>query len=428
MNSSNFNFLMSLISKDYGSAKSFDRIVVNAAGGNDEALHGDRRHVTFSPTNQVRELSNKNENDEFELFHNDNRSYDTTGVDEYDGNGGGDDDDEESNLIGSGASKSSKFLGIRKSFIRKFQFPKSRRNHHNNKKHNYPTEPNPSNRSHSVNSQFLYNNDDYSYSSEDQPGCCSNFIYSLFARIYTKLIPSSFIMNTASTDGQEGKLSKVLSAFKTMLKYIHYVKTAILFIYLALCVVIIAMYSDGEESWNQTVISFDHSYQFNLENIEYMRGLGVAAGEEGATTASISKTYFSCKLYGPFMVEDSATLVTNINYVKIDVISTNKLNESSGNVLLSTWSLNMNDEGNGNVYSKLSTMAHVFEVNNREMSSNLKFEMSTSSKDSLGINFNCKKLNKHTSNKTAYSVLLLVFVYGLIMFDIIHRTLAAALG
>ena len=189
--------------------------------------------------------------------------------------------------------------------------------------------------------------------------------------------------------------------------------------------------NDEEEFWYQSVISSNSPYSFSFDLLEnsYNREI-----------ENLNSQYLKCVLHGPFKDEKKKAKINEpsnfdidtINYIRVDVFENNKIMNISNNtnnmVPLSSWTVNLIDSLNKNTYTQLSYATNLFKMNEKFGVFDIKFVFSTTSMQALSINFDCKQLSQQASNKTLYATLLLIFVYGLIMFELVHRTLAAALG
>jgi Na+/H+ antiporter NhaD/arsenite permease-like protein len=342
-----------------------------------------------------------NSNNEQELKYND--QYYDDDDDEYNAENT---DDEDDVYLLKNKKNSSKFVGYRKSFLNKlpFNFPRSKR-HTNQKLKSIITSNRP-------NQQPLETT-----ASKTK----SNYLKKLFTNFIEKLFPTRFILNTENNNNEQDN-SK---AFKTFTKFLSFSKTTILITYSLLCVVLFMLNNDKEEIWYQSVVSSNSTYSFSYNNVKSLH-------EDIRLTKS---QYMKCVLHGPFKDDKKSNQIgvgiNTINYIRINIFENNKIyNTSTSNyqLPLSSWTVNLVESLDKNTYSQLSYATNIFKMDKKVDLYDIKFVFSTTSIEPLSINFDCKQLSQQASNKTLYATLLLIFVYGMIMFDLVHRTLAAALG
>ena len=342
-----------------------------------------------------------------------------------------DDEDEEENsdlddvyLLGSkrkGKKSSSKFVGYRKSFLNKiqFRFPSSFRSKrlNNQKLENINTK-----RSDSVmhnESTENYNEEQLEKPKEHTPNVFSRFLMT----INEKIFPSRFVLNN-NLDENKKKFSKVKNSFNSMKKYLKHLKIIILTVYCLSCIILFMINNDEEENWYQSVVSSSSSYTFSYDMID------------SETIINTDSQYLKCILHGPFRNENRKVAnidIDSISFLKVNIFENDHYHNVSNSskpipTILSSWTINLVDGPDAKTYTQLSFTENIFVLGKKYQIHDVKFQFTTTSVQPLSINFDCKQLSQRTSSKSTYAILLLLFVYGLIMFDLIHRTLAAALG
>ncbi len=188
-------------------------------------------------------------------------------------------------------------------------------------------------------------------------------------------------------------------------RFLGQIKMAVLVIYCVSVCILFGMYDERKESWSQLVVSNHTIDKFTCDN--------------GAVTQS---SYFRLKLSGPFKdVKDLSSFeLLGKQFIQVSVIDDAKQTLDSL-ILLSTRQPNTSD-------ISTSTIIKNFELPGQYTSSQVTFIVSTNDQLPNAFQYECFQLNNSFKYAIAFSVMLLVFVYILIIFELIHRTLAAALG
>ena len=79
---------------------------------------------------------------------------------------------------------------------------------------------------------------------------------------------------------------------------------------------------------------------------------------------------------------------------------------------------------------EISELKHMFWMNNPEYSYYIdyRFRITTNSPTSLAITFHYRDIYTAVQYQVVFGALVLIFVYVLIVFELVHRTIAALIG
>jgi hypothetical protein len=228
---------------------------------------------------------------------------------------------------------------------------------------------------------------------------------------------------TQTNKKANNKPSFLTKFFDKYSDYFNALKTLILVIFCLGCIIIFSIYEDKEDNWTQTVVSNLTLNQFKCHS------------------SSHASKYFKFMLNGPFINENdiSKTEINSGKYVTIDLYAKGAQNEQNSSVFESSWKLlvkipdtekskSKNDFISSEQYSENSILSNVFKLPQNFNPDQLDFYISTNIMDFLPFNYNCIQLSSQYEYAIAYSAILLVFIYALIIFELTHRTLAACLG
>lgn len=203
-----------------------------------------------------------------------------------------------------------------------------------------------------------------------------------------------------------------------LLSSLPIIKISLLSLYGLICIIILSMYGEDSLNYKQIVLNNKlNSYNSiklkdNNENINY------------------KSKFIKCYVQGPFLdLQESKEQFSGVNIVQLKLFETGIITNSSlVDTLLSTWTIYLREINKDLTYEKLTHLEHVFQTNKEYSLRSIEFKLSTTSNQFIGINFVCKQLSNIKESETTLAILLLLLVYSLIIFELIHRTLAAWLG
>jgi len=194
--------------------------------------------------------------------------------------------------------------------------------------------------------------------------------------------------------------------------YFSYLKHFILMLYCLGCIIILSMNDENEGTkYSQTVVSSPGISSLSCSNQH---------------TSEKSSKFYRFKIKGPFVdvKEKNAYNDLSNGFIKIDITLKNSSN------ILDSWTLITLSpiKDTLNIYTENSVLKKDFKLSNAYKSDDLQFNVNTNNLDSIAINYSCDQLNSQFNNAILYSAILLIFIYTLIIFEVVHRSLAANLG
>ena len=205
-------------------------------------------------------------------------------------------------------------------------------------------------------------------------------------------------------------LKRISAFFQTISHFYHkynpvlnHLKIVVFLVYGLVAFFVFSSTKEKDLKYNQIIIK--HKAEFHCENTE--------------DHSNLTSSYFKLAIQGLFLdVYDSANIdILTGESVKLSVLNKN-LN------LLSNWTF---------IYDQSSThsveLENVFELNTSISSLNdLLFRVESKNNLQIPFSYACSQLSDAYRNSTLYTALLVIFTYGLIIFEVFHRTIAAALG
>ena len=186
------------------------------------------------------------------------------------------------------------------------------------------------------------------------------------------------------------------------------IKMFILLFYSLGMIVIFSICAERVDLWSQLVIERTKPTQLLFQN---------------SANSNLRSAYFRLSLQGPFIDINDHTNYNFINktFVKINVYDRNGTD-------LSSWTLIVKEAiEHSKAYPSL-LLEHDFELDTKFNKNEVIFEVSTNHREPLSLSYDCKQLSQNFKYRIVYAMVLLIFVYGLIIFELIHRTLAAGIS
>ena len=256
---------------------------------------------------------------------------------------------------------------------------------------------------HTINSPIDFDSLSISTQDEKKP----HYLLSLISQFFDILCG----FNTKSVTRNETSNSSVKSKhIKQIINLLQIFKTFILVTFGLMCIVAFSVYEEKEQIWTQTVIS-------NLTQNKI----------KCSSTETKSMKILKLVLNGPFLVEDKNEV--NMKYINIDVYG--KKAGTNQSIFQQNWRLFVKSADSikkTQEFSENSKFPSVFKLTEAFTFNDLEFDVSTDIKEHISFNFDCQKLNNYYESAIWLAACLLIFVYVLIVFELCHRTLAAALG
>ncbi|RNA08244.1 hypothetical protein BpHYR1_030087 [Brachionus plicatilis] len=205
--------------------------------------------------------------------------------------------------------------------------------------------------------------------------------------------------------------SKFLRKFHQLSPYLSKSISVVLVIYSLICIFIFSLNGSTELKWTQTVVSNSSVKQISCLNSHQISNNQIK--------------FLKFQINGPF-IDESEFSKNDINSGKyVDIILFKK---SDPNHSISNWSLILKVPNKNNEYKESKIISKSFDFKQFYKMDQIDFRVRTNLKNSLPLNYACSTLNNQYENKIVYSIILLVFIYSLIIFELTHRTLAAGLG
>ena len=194
--------------------------------------------------------------------------------------------------------------------------------------------------------------------------------------------------------------------------YFSYLKHFILLVYCLGCIIILSMNDENEGTkYSQTVVS-----SLSLNRLPCL----------SHHDSEKSSKFYRFMLKGPFVDVKEKSTYTDLNngFIKIDITLKNNSD------ILDSWTLITLSpiEKTLNIYHENFVSKKDFKLSSAYKSDDLQFNVNTNNLDSIAINYNCSQLNSQFNNAIFYSAILLIFIYTLIIFEVVHRSLAAGMG
>lgn len=187
-------------------------------------------------------------------------------------------------------------------------------------------------------------------------------------------------------------------------------KMIVLIIYCVSMVIIFSMRDEREENWSQLVISNTTSNRF------------VCNSDSNVDSAS---SFLRLEIKGPFRdIKDhpSYSLIDN-KFIEIHVFDGVTHNAGSS---VGTWTLvSQRAISNTTIHPQVNELANVFELPRAYRKDQVTFYVETNDAVANSFAFNCVQLDESYRYAILLSIVLLTFVYTLIIFELIHRSLAA---
>lgn len=189
-------------------------------------------------------------------------------------------------------------------------------------------------------------------------------------------------------------------------------KMAVLIIYCVSMVIIFSMRDEREENWSQLVISDTTSNRFVCKS---------------DSNVDSSSSFLRLEIKGPFKdIKDHPSYSPIDNkFIEINVFDGVARNGGSS---MGTWTLvSQRAISNTTIHPQVNELANVFELPRAYRQDQVTFYVETNDAVANSFAFNCVQLDESYRYAIVLSVVLLMFVYTLIIFELIHRSLAAGL-
>jgi hypothetical protein len=262
------------------------------------------------------------------------------------------------------------------------------------------------------------------------------FIRSVFGRPASNLDnqsdPVYFRNNKSKTNSSKSHLTDFYYKYS---KYFNILKKTILISYCILCIVIFSLHEDKKvNEWVQSTISNEAIGSFECvkgsggggsSNHIKHRPFNLNTQDQSEQSNRLSE-YFRLEIFGPFIPEEelSQSEMVTKHLVKLDVYDKNDQNNRTNSLF--TWKLYI--EKLENSYKSNQIAGKVIKLEKMYKQSELVIKIATDLSGNFPFNYKCSQLSQQYGNSILYSALLLVFVYGLIIFELTHRSLAAGMG
>lgn len=199
--------------------------------------------------------------------------------------------------------------------------------------------------------------------------------------------------------------------------HLVYLKHLILLAYCITCVVLISKNKESQTdiSFSQTILLKENTNRLTCYNTDH------------DSDSPSSGRFYRLVVNGPFVDVNEKNSFNDLSesFIKIHA---HHLNES----IISSWTLVVTNPNSiqhfSDVYSENFISVKNFQFDYPVPSNQLSISVKMNNLDSIAFNYNCTQLSDEYGNAILYSALLLVFVYILIIFEILHRSIAAALG
>lgn len=181
-------------------------------------------------------------------------------------------------------------------------------------------------------------------------------------------------------------------------------KVFILLIYCVSMIVIFSMNQEQEDNWSQMIITKQSSSRFVCNQKDHVAHI------------NRQSAYFRLKLKGPY--KDISDL-PNFNRLNKKVIRIGLFNLN--NELLDSWFLATTKHLNHSVgYSNVNLLKKDFNLARTYKKSQVYFDVSSNDIDTNSFQFDCIQLSQSFKYAIFFAVALLVFVYGLIIFELVR--------
>ena len=194
---------------------------------------------------------------------------------------------------------------------------------------------------------------------------------------------------------------------------LSHLKVFVLVVYCISMVVIFSMRNEREEHWSQLVISDKVSNKIQSNKFVCDANLDEELSPSGFLRLEIKGAFKDIRDHPTFSVIDK-------KYIEIRAF------DRASNASLGSWILvSQRPIKNTTIHPAVVTLTNVFELPGVYRLDQVIFDVETNDHTANSFAFNCVQLNEAYRYSIFLSVILLVFVYTLIIFELIHRALAA---